>query len=68
MGRESRLLVMSVYLLAGREHGVRWLGVVFAVCAVALAGFAVAFVLAHGGAESQPHILPPMPSAAEPAR
>ena len=59
-------MVMSAYLVAGREHGVRRLGVVFAVCiVVALAGFAAAFVLAHGAAESQPHILPPIPSASE---
>jgi hypothetical protein len=59
-------LVMSAYLLGGRERGVRRLGVVFAVClAVALAGFAAAFVFAHGAAESQPHILPPVPSASE---
>ena len=57
-------MVMSAYLLGGREHGVRRVGVVFAVCiVVALAGFAAALVFAHGAAESQLRILPPIPSA-----
>jgi hypothetical protein len=57
---------MSAYLLAGGAHGVRRLAVAFAFgIALALAGFAAAFVFAHAAAESQPHILPPMPSASE---
>jgi hypothetical protein len=60
---------MSAHLLAGRERGARRVGVAFAVCLVlALAGFAAAFVLAHGATESPSHILPPIPSASERAR
>jgi hypothetical protein len=57
---------MGAYLLAGQAQGVRRLAVVFAVvAALALAGFAAAFVFARGSAESQPRFLPPVPSVSE---
>jgi hypothetical protein len=57
---------MAAYSHAGQPQGVRRLLLALTVVtALALAGFAAAFLFARRTTDSQPRFLPPMPSASE---